>query len=101
MNHFLYISGFPFLCPIQALLIVIYLYPLANVFHRDLKPKNILANADCKLKICYLLISLIVLNLVIAMSTQVDFTLKKRQFIEILINFIYCYFSIFAGSKTE
>nr|XP_043612579.1 mitogen-activated protein kinase 9-like [Erigeron canadensis] len=24
----------------------------ANVFHRDLKPKNILANADCNLKIC-------------------------------------------------
>jgi serine/threonine protein kinase len=23
-----------------------------NVFHRDLKPKNILANSDCKLKIC-------------------------------------------------
>jgi len=22
------------------------------VFHRDLKPKNILANSDCKLKIC-------------------------------------------------
>ncbi|XP_021896301.1 mitogen-activated protein kinase 17 isoform X3 [Carica papaya] len=24
----------------------------AHVFHRDIKPKNILANADCKLKIC-------------------------------------------------
>ncbi|XP_024545126.1 mitogen-activated protein kinase 15 isoform X2 [Selaginella moellendorffii] len=24
----------------------------ANVFHRDLKPKNVLANANCKLKIC-------------------------------------------------
>ncbi|KAH7420336.1 hypothetical protein KP509_13G002500 [Ceratopteris richardii] len=24
----------------------------ANVFHRDLKPKNVLANSDCKLKLC-------------------------------------------------
>lgn len=24
----------------------------ANVFHRDLKPKNILANSDCNLKLC-------------------------------------------------
>ncbi|KAH9294546.1 hypothetical protein KI387_040248, partial [Taxus chinensis] len=23
-----------------------------NVFHRDLKPKNVLANSDCKLKVC-------------------------------------------------
>ncbi|XWS69331.1 hypothetical protein CRYUN_Cryun04dG0170000 [Craigia yunnanensis] len=31
-----------------------FLYQLlrAHVFHRDLKPKNILANADCKLKLC-------------------------------------------------
>ncbi|KAJ0715290.1 putative mitogen-activated protein kinase CMGC-MAPK family [Helianthus annuus] len=28
-----------------------YIYT-ANVFHRDLKPKNILANSDCKSKIC-------------------------------------------------
>lgn len=28
------------------------LYFAANVYHRDLKPKNILANANCKLKIC-------------------------------------------------
>lgn len=26
--------------------------PTAKVFHRDLKPKNILANSDCKLKVC-------------------------------------------------
>lgn len=24
----------------------------ANIFHRDLKPKNVLANSDCKLKLC-------------------------------------------------
>ncbi|MCO5585554.1 hypothetical protein L7F22_039487 [Adiantum nelumboides] len=24
----------------------------ANVFHRDIKPKNVLANSDCKLKLC-------------------------------------------------
>ena len=28
------------------------IYNAANVFHRDLKPKNVLANSDCKLKIC-------------------------------------------------
>ncbi len=27
-------------------------FPAAKVFHRDLKPKNILANSDCKLKVC-------------------------------------------------
>ncbi|KAL7593891.1 hypothetical protein Lser_V15G33733 [Lactuca serriola] len=34
----------------------------ANVFHRDLKPKNILANADCKLKICDFGLSRVVFN---------------------------------------
>jgi len=36
-------------------LVVTYCYPFvhaANVYHRDLKPKNILANANCKLKVC-------------------------------------------------
>ena len=27
-------------------------FVVANVLHRDLNPKNILANPDCKLKIC-------------------------------------------------
>jgi serine/threonine protein kinase len=36
---------------IKNVVIVAYL-GAANVFHRDLKPKNILANSDCKLKIC-------------------------------------------------
>lgn len=32
---------------------LIYLFSVAaNVYHRDLKPKNILANANCKLKVC-------------------------------------------------
>jgi len=31
---------------------ILNLHNAANVYHRDLKPKNILANANCKLKIC-------------------------------------------------
>jgi serine/threonine protein kinase len=30
----------------------IFVLTAANVYHRDLKPKNILANSNCKLKIC-------------------------------------------------
>jgi mitogen-activated protein kinase 8 len=36
---------------IKNVVIIAYL-GAANVFHRDLKPKNILANSDSKLKIC-------------------------------------------------
>ncbi|MCO5611333.1 hypothetical protein L7F22_065585 [Adiantum nelumboides] len=34
----------------------------ANVFHRDLKPKNVLANADCKVKICDFGLARVALN---------------------------------------
>ena len=32
--------------------IIIRCLVAASVYHRDLKPKNILANANCKLKVC-------------------------------------------------
>lgn len=34
----------------------------ANVYHRDLKPKNILANANCKLKVCDLGLARVAFN---------------------------------------
>lgn len=41
-NHFMWV----------IIILMILCFPAANVYHRDLKPKNILANANCKLKIC-------------------------------------------------
>lgn len=34
------------------IILMVNYFAAANVYHRDLKPKNILANANCKLKIC-------------------------------------------------
>jgi serine/threonine protein kinase len=34
----------------------------ANVYHRDLKPKNIFANANCNLKICVFGLARVVFN---------------------------------------
>lgn len=55
------LQPFPSLLPLRSsfntpLFFFLYLKLIylsaANVYHRDLKPKNILANANCKLKIC-------------------------------------------------
>ena len=46
--HYMYS---PLLFHLVVVLIVKVVFA-ANVYHRDLKPKNILANANCKLKIC-------------------------------------------------
>lgn len=43
---------FTMLCLLLIVLMCFSCLFAANVFHRDLKPKNILANSDCKLKIC-------------------------------------------------
>lgn len=37
---------------VDSFLILLCCLLAANVYHRDLKPKNILANANCKLKVC-------------------------------------------------
>lgn len=44
------LSGF--LCKFGKLFDCYVYMAAANVYHRDLKPKNILANANCKLKVC-------------------------------------------------
>ena len=38
-------------CEFYSLICQLYVL-VENVYHRDLKLKNVLANADCKLKIC-------------------------------------------------
>lgn len=45
------VSVTAFLLNLKKIFFFFFFYA-ANVFHRDLKPKNILANSDCKLKIC-------------------------------------------------
>ena len=62
-NHLEYTAQLPRSCQLLSLLLhaislgkllpsTFILSFAAKVFHRDLKPKNILANSDCKLKVC-------------------------------------------------
>ena len=47
----------------------------ANIFHRDLKPKNVLANSDCKLKICDFGLARVTLN---GSSSAIFWTVSKH-----------------------
>lgn len=73
-------------------LLNIYCLIAANVYHRDLKPKNILANANCKLKVCDFGLARVAFN---DTPTTIFWTVSIVVFLASINNYILCPFEIY------
>ena len=65
----------------------------ASVYHRDLKPKNILANSNCKLKICDFGLARVAFN--DTPSTVFWTVCKKQRVSSFFIGFRYNIYRVF------